>query len=107
DFLRELLNVPPHCPVNLWAIDDPEDGTRPDRPMAIMIMTAIYGSKTKMLTTGGICNALIERFHWFKEHRQEKGWKHTVNHNLTQYHAFVHVDRSRDDPGIGSYWTID
>ncbi|KAJ6464320.1 hypothetical protein DFH09DRAFT_804413, partial [Mycena vulgaris] len=53
---------------------DPPEGQRP-MPMTTLLTLALRGSNGKKLTTKDLCQALIDRFTWFKEHKAEEGWK--------------------------------
>lgn len=70
-YLRGLLNIPIGHPVNLYSLPDPPAGERPG-PLPNLVKLAIFGSPGRRLTLQGICNALEERFDWF---RAQSTWK--------------------------------
>ncbi|KAJ6553600.1 hypothetical protein DFH09DRAFT_843304, partial [Mycena vulgaris] len=107
DHIRNELGLPRDAPVNLWAVADPADGTRPKVSLPLLTQLAIYGSETKRLTLQGIYQALVARFRFFKEHETEKQWRNSIRHALSLYQVFVKVKRPLHDAGKGDYWTLD
>lgn len=75
EYLRQQLNIPSYQAVNLWALPDPPHGQRPSQPLPVLIKLAIHGSPKRKLTLREIYLALEERFAWYRENRDDKGWK--------------------------------
>ncbi|KAJ7753958.1 hypothetical protein DFH07DRAFT_823762 [Mycena maculata] len=107
DYLRRQLCLSPSVPVDLWAIADPPDGEKPFASLPTLVKLAIYGSPQKRLTLQGICDALIERFSWFEEHRRDEAWKNSVRHNLSLNKVFRKLPRDVTHLGKGCYWVLD
>ncbi|KAJ7064411.1 hypothetical protein B0H15DRAFT_187566 [Mycena belliarum] len=107
DYIREQLLIPQGAPVDLWCAPEPTDGSRPRINLTTIMMLAIYGSDTKMLTLQGIYKAIIARFQWYNEHREDTSWKNTIRHSLSLHRQFVKVCRGSFDPGRGMYWMLD
>ncbi|KAJ6562857.1 hypothetical protein DFH09DRAFT_837766, partial [Mycena vulgaris] len=53
---------------------DPPEGQRPV-PMVTLLTLALRGSDGGKMTTNDLCQPLIDRFTWFKEHETEEAWK--------------------------------
>ncbi|KAJ7722946.1 hypothetical protein B0H16DRAFT_1599560 [Mycena metata] len=107
DYLRRQLCLHPGFPVDLWAIADPPDGQKPFASLPTLVKLAIHGSPHKRLTLQGICEALIGRFTWFHEHRQDDAWKNSVRHNLSLNKVFRKIPRDVTHLGKGCYWELD
>ncbi|KAJ7500757.1 hypothetical protein B0H11DRAFT_1994329 [Mycena galericulata] len=107
DYLRKQLCLPPSVPVDLWAIGDPPDGQKPFASLPTLVKLALHGSPYKRLTLQGICDALIERFTWFHEHRQDDAWKNSVRHNLSLNKVFRKMPRDVTHLGKGCFWELD
>ncbi|KAJ7145673.1 fork head domain-containing protein [Mycena epipterygia] len=107
DYLRRQLCLLPSIPVDLWAIADPPEGQKPFASLPTLVKLAIHGSPQKRLTLQGICDALIARFSWFHEHRQDDAWKNSVRHNLSLNKVFRKIPRDVTQLGKGCYWELD
>ncbi|KAJ7085393.1 hypothetical protein B0H15DRAFT_846721 [Mycena belliarum] len=107
EYLRRQLCLVPGVPVNLWAIADPADGQKPFASLPTLVKLAIHGSPRKRLTLQGICDALVARFTWFHEHRQDDAWKNSVRHNLSLNKVFRKIPRDVTQLGKGCYWELD
>ncbi|KAJ7656228.1 fork head domain-containing protein, partial [Mycena rosella] len=105
--LRRQLCLLPGIPVDLWAIADPPDGQKPFASLPTLVKLAIHGSPHKRLTLQGICDALVARFTWFHEHRQDDAWKNSVRHNLSLNKVFRKIPRDATQLGKGCYWELD
>ncbi|KAJ6507237.1 hypothetical protein C8R47DRAFT_917603, partial [Mycena vitilis] len=56
---------------------DPQGGVKPTSTWRSLVQLAICGTESKTLDVQGVCEAVCERFTWFKERRrnQEAEWK--------------------------------
>ncbi|KAJ6579192.1 hypothetical protein DFH09DRAFT_1077485 [Mycena vulgaris] len=59
---------------NLESFPDPSEGQRPT-PLTTLLTLALRGSSGKKMMTKDLCQALIDRFTWFKEHEADETWK--------------------------------
>jgi hypothetical protein len=75
EFLRHQLGIPRDTPVDLWALQDPPDKQKPNQLYSDLIKLAILGSPNNSLTFQEICQALINRFEWYKDNSKETAWK--------------------------------
>ncbi|KAJ6507482.1 fork head domain-containing protein [Mycena vulgaris] len=107
DYLRKQLCLLPDVIVDLWAIADPPDGQKPFASLPTLVKLAIHGSPQRRLTLQGICDALISRFTWFHDHRQDDAWKNSVRHNLSLNKVFRKIPRDVTQMGKGCYWELD
>ncbi|KAJ1972881.1 ubiquinone biosynthesis monooxygenase Coq7 [Dimargaris xerosporica] len=78
---------------------------KPNESYASLIMRAIYDSPTKKMTLNSIYNWVQERYPYFQT--APPGWKNSIRHNLSLNKAFHRIPRAVNEPGKGSYWTID
>ncbi|KAJ7178824.1 hypothetical protein C8R43DRAFT_871412, partial [Mycena crocata] len=88
EYLRETMDIPDTVPINLWAIPDTDDGSKPDHRLEVLLQLTLYGSRFKKLTLQGIYAALIERFEWYKSNQDTSTWKHSIRHDLSFYREF-------------------
>ncbi|KAJ7760668.1 fork head domain-containing protein [Mycena maculata] len=103
--LRRLFNLPLGAPVNLSAVLDRADGSRPEVSLPLLAQLAIYGSENQMLTLQGIFQALKDRFRYYRE-TTEKAWQNSIRHVLSLRTVFVRVERQAHHAGKGAYWTL-
>ncbi|KAJ3727174.1 hypothetical protein DFJ43DRAFT_1001803, partial [Lentinula guzmanii] len=105
NLVRRRYDIPESDPVDLTAISDTPDGSRPDATLAKILHLAIAGSPRKKLTLREIFLAIKDRFAWYKN-SEDKRWQGSIRHMLSMKAEFVQVPRPFMEPGQGHYWTL-
>ncbi|EPS43428.1 hypothetical protein H072_2579 [Dactylellina haptotyla CBS 200.50] len=98
-------------PAVLDTIPDPselpipeDDGTKPHYSYANLIGMALIRAPGQKLTLAHIYKWISTHFSFYKS--ADSGWQNSIRHNLSLSQKFVKVERPKDDPGKGNYWTI-
>ncbi|KAG7131393.1 Forkhead protein sep1 like [Verticillium longisporum] len=81
-----------------------DDGNKPGHSYAQLIGMAILRSPLRRLTLAQIYKWISDTFRFYKA--EDAGWQNSIRHNLSLHKAFIKVERPKDDPGKGNYWTI-
>ncbi|CCG84399.1 protein of unknown function [Taphrina deformans PYCC 5710] len=82
-----------------------DDGSKPAYSYATLIGMAILRAPDKKLTLSAIYNWISGTFSYYSQ--SEAGWQNSIRHNLSLNKAFVKVERPKDEPGKGHYWTVE
>ena len=100
DEIRRRLELGPHQELSLWSLTDPLSSARPRQSTAFLIQLAILGSSNRQLTAEGICQALEERFDWFRLNQGNQAWRVSfyVSHLQLVSHPCVEYCSSYLDP---------
>lgn len=72
---------------------------------AQLITYAIATSSTQKMTLSELYKWCMDNFPYFKE-TPSQGWKNSIRHNLSLNRNFIRVPRPVNEPGKGSYWTL-
>ncbi|KAJ2957243.1 hypothetical protein NQZ79_g7049 [Umbelopsis isabellina] len=78
---------------------------KPPYSYAMLIRYAIENSPNKKLTLSEIYSWVTEHYPFYNT--AGNGWKNSIRHNLSLNKSFVKVPRPINEPGKGSYWTVD
>ncbi|KAF9483185.1 hypothetical protein BDN70DRAFT_827936 [Pholiota conissans] len=104
--LRQSFSIPDGTPVDLRALPDvsEENGKLPG--ISSLIKLAIWSSPNRRLTLRQIYNAVKARYPHLQSNADD-AWQRSIRHNLSLKAMFIRMDRPKDEPGNGSYWTLD
>ncbi|KAL8669875.1 MAG: hypothetical protein Q9168_005563 [Polycauliona sp. 1 TL-2023] len=100
---RETLMTP--ClpePNELPALEDHLG--KPNYSYASLIGMSILRAPNRRLQLSQIYKWISETFSYYRVAKD--GWKNSIRHNLSIHKEFIKVQRPKDDPGKGAYWTI-
>uniref|UniRef100_A0A0W0EYA4 Fork-head domain-containing protein n=1 Tax=Moniliophthora roreri TaxID=221103 RepID=A0A0W0EYA4_MONRR len=108
NYLRNAHNLPSRLPVHLNSLPDPLPGERPLQTMPALMQLAIWGSPRKRLSNNEICEAIANRFQYYRERDGPTApWRNTIRHTLSLKSAFKMCPRELGQSGRGQYWEID
>jgi len=82
-----------------------ETKNRPPYSYSALIALAIQSTVKKRMTLQQIYNFVVTSFPFYKN--SKAGWRNSIRHNLSLNDCFKRVPRTENDPGKGSYWTLD
>ncbi|KAL2139627.1 hypothetical protein VTI28DRAFT_4903 [Corynascus sepedonium] len=82
-----------------------DDGTKPNHSYATLIAMAIVRSPQRKLTLSQIYKWISDTYSYYRG--DNTGWQNSIRHNLSLNKSFVKQERPKDDPGKGSYWSIE
>ncbi|KAJ1528224.1 Forkhead box protein J3 [Nowakowskiella sp. JEL0078] len=77
---------------------------KPPYSYATIITYAIATNPYKRMTLAEIYNWVLEKYPYYRT--AGNGWKNSIRHNLSLNKSFVRIARPLNQPGKGSYWTL-
>ncbi|KAJ1963633.1 hypothetical protein IWQ62_003155 [Dispira parvispora] len=91
--------------VPLYKAVKTDPNTKPNFSYASLIAQAILASPERKMTLNSVYK-WIQDNHPFYQGR-DSGWQNSIRHNLSLNKCFHKVSRGENEPGKGSFWTID
>ncbi|KAK5990245.1 Forkhead protein sep1 [Cladobotryum mycophilum] len=82
-----------------------DDGNKPSFSYAQLIALSIMDSPNGRRTLSQIYKWISDNFSFYGPN--DAGWQNSIRHNLSLQKSFVKIERPKDDPGKGNYWTIE
>lgn len=79
---------------------------RPPYAYATIIYMAMKTSGRKCMQIADIYSKIMSQWSYYKQRKEETGWKNSIRHNLTVGRCFKKVSREETD-GKGGFWEID
>ncbi|KAJ3123661.1 Forkhead box protein J2 [Nowakowskiella sp. JEL0407] len=77
---------------------------KPPYSYATIITYAIATNAYKRMTLSEIYNWVLEKYPYYRT--AGNGWKNSIRHNLSLNKSFIRIPRPVNQPGKGSYWTL-
>lgn len=83
--------------------------TKPPFAYNFVIYQAINACNKEKVTLGEVYSQIMQRYGYYRQRKDETGWKNSIRHNLTVHDCFVKVmrDKSKGENGKGGFWQVD